>query len=36
MPANCWPEVWEGHGGTFTLASAEGRFTEVTIALPVG
>lgn len=26
--------ITKGHGGTFTLASAEGEFTEVTIVLP--
>ncbi|MGI4760844.1 MAG: sensor histidine kinase [Janthinobacterium lividum] len=28
--------ITKGHGGTFTLASAEGEFTEVTLTLPVG
>jgi two-component system NtrC family sensor kinase len=28
--------ITKGYGGTFTLASEEGQFTEVTIALPVG
>jgi two-component system NtrC family sensor kinase len=28
--------ITKGHGGTFTLASEEGQFTEVTITLPEG
>jgi two-component system NtrC family sensor kinase len=28
--------ITKGHGGTFTLASEEGQFTEVTLTLPVG
>ncbi|MVN79018.1 hypothetical protein GO988_22025 [Hymenobacter sp. HMF4947] len=28
--------ITKGHGGTFTLASEEGQFTELTLTLPVG
>ncbi|MDO7885700.1 sensor histidine kinase [Hymenobacter cheonanensis] len=31
-----YDSITKGHGGTFTLASEEGQFTEVTITLPVG